>query len=447
MSTSVEERFAVPARLLEAARPRCYGRVSGVTGAAIEVEGLSGTVGDVVRIERAGRPLLAEVSALRRHSCICLPLGDPAGVGSGSLVEALGEPMRVRVGPGLLGRVLDGLGNPIDGKGPLVDTEPVGVHARVPNPLERPLVRERLALGVRVIDGLTPCGRGQRLGVFAGSGVGKSSLLSMITRHTSASVCVLALIGERGREVAEFLERDLGEEGRKRAVVVVATSDEPAMVRIRAAFVATAIAEAFRDRGSHVLLLMDSLTRFAMAQREVGLAAGEPPTTRGYPPSVYGLLPRLLERAGTAPVGSITGIYTVLVEGDDMNEPVADAVRSILDGHVTLSRALAEAGHYPAVDPLASISRVAPAVSSSGERAAASRVRALLSAWRDAKDLVEIGAYVVGTNPTVDEALKAKAAIDAFCVQGMDDEADLDSTVDALLAFAERTEPGERAEQ
>ena len=295
---------------------------------------------------------------------------------------------------------------------------------------------EQLELGVRVLDGLIPCGRGQRLGIFAGSGVGKSSLMSMITRGTAADVSVIALVGERGREVAEFVERVLGTEGRRRSVVVVATSDAPALVRIRAAFLATRIAEWFRDQNRHVLLLMDSLTRFAMAQREVGLAAGEPPATRGYPPSVFGLLPRLLERAGMAERGSITGLYTVLVEGDDMNEPIADTARSILDGHIQLSRQLAESNHYPAVDVLGSISRLAPAITDADTLAAAGDVRRMLSAWRDAKDLIEIDAYVPGTNPVVDRAIAFKPAIDAYTRQAMLERSPLEQTRAGLLALA-----------
>jgi flagellum-specific ATP synthase len=297
------------------------------------------------------------------------------------------------------------------------------------------MVTEQLSLGVRVLDGLIPCGKGQRLGIFAGSGVGKSSLMSMIARGTTADVSVVALIGERGREVAEFIERDLGPEGLARSVVVVATSDAPAVMRIRAAFTATRIAEWFRDQGNDVVLMMDSITRFAMAQREVGLAAGEPPATRGYPPSVFGLLPRLLERTGVGERGSITGLYTVLVEGDDMNEPIADTARSILDGHIQLSRTLAESNHYPAVDVLGSISRVASTVTSSEQVRAGGTVRELLAAWRDAKDLIEIDAYVAGTNPVVDRAIALKPTIDAFCKQSMNEVSDLAGTRDSLVAM------------
>ena len=324
-------------------------------------------------------------------------------------------------------------GVPIDDGPPLVGLDEVGIDGTPPHPLRRGLVDTQLELGVRVLDGLIPCGKGQRLGIFAGSGVGKSSLMSMITRGSAADVSVIALIGERGREVAEFVERDLGDKGLERAVVIVATSDEPALVRLRAAFLATRIAEWFRDEGRDVLFLMDSLTRFAMAQREVGLAAGEPPATRGYPPSVFALLPRLLERAGMAERGSITGLYTVLVEGDDMNEPIADAARSILDGHVLLSRRLAEANHYPAVDVLGSISRVAPAISDSERLAAAGEIRQLLAAWRDARDLIEVDAYVPGTNPDVDRAVALMPAIDAYTRQTLAERSDLEETRAGLL--------------
>jgi flagellum-specific ATP synthase len=318
----------------------------------------------------------------------------------------------------------------------------VAVTGTAPHPLRRGLVNEQMPLGVRVIDGLIPCGKGQRLGIFAGSGVGKSSLMSMIARGTAADVTVVALIGERGREVAEFIERNLGPEGLARSIVVVATSDEPAVMRIRAAFTATRIAEWFRDQGNDVVLMMDSVTRFAMAQREVGLAAGEPPATRGYPPSVFALLPRLLERAGLAEKGSITGLYTVLVEGDDMNEPIADTVRSILDGHVQLSRALAESNHYPSIDVLGSISRVAPAVATPEQLAAGGDIRELLAAWRDSKDLIEIDAYVPGTNRVVDWALTLKPEIDAFCRQSMDEVTDLTATRENLVALSSRSGVG-----
>ena len=418
-----------------AARPRLTGMVRRVVGLNLEVAGISAAIGDAVMVEAPGQPddvLIAEVVALHDDMVVCMPFGDLRGVRAGSLVESTGRPATIRVGDGLLGRIVDGLGRPIDGGPPLLDLAEVTVEGAPPHPLRRSRVDRQLALGVRAIDTLIPCGAGQRMGIFAGSGVGKSSILSMIARGTSADVSVLALIGERGREVREFIETDLGEEGLARSVVVVSTSDEPALVRLRAAFCATRIAEHFRDAGRDVVLMMDSLTRFAMAQREVGLSAGEPPATRGYPPSVFALLPRLLERAGQAEHGSITGLYTVLVEGDDMNEPIADAARSILDGHIVLSRRLATAGHFPSIDVLESVSRVVGAVSSPSQQQAATTLRSLLAAYRDAKDLIEIGAYVAGTNPLVDRAVVLRDATDAFLRQGIHEVSDVGASWHAL---------------
>jgi flagellum-specific ATP synthase len=401
--------------------PELSGSVARVVGLQLDVEGLTAAIGDGVRIETGNGPLLAEVVALRDGGLICMPFGELRGVRAGARVTALGEPMMLTVGPQLLGRVLDGMGNPIDGGPPLLDGDRVTIDGIAPHPLRRARVDAPMPLGVRALDTLIPCGRGQRLGIFAGSGVGKSTLLSMIARGTEAEISVLALVGERGREVREFIEHDLGPEGLARSVVVVATSDEPALVRLRAAFTATRIAEWYRDQGKHVLLMMDSVTRFCMAQREVGLSAGEPPATRGYPPSVFALLPRLLERAGASEHGSITGLYTVLVDGDDMNEPIADAARSILDGHIVLSRKLATAGHFPTIDVLESISRVAPAITNSTERAAATEFRQLLAAYRDAKDLIEIGAYAMGTNPLVDRAIALQPIMEQFLKQDVED--------------------------
>lgn len=417
---------------LAAARPQRYGRVTKMVGMSIEVAGISAAIGDGLVLMPGADRIFAEVAALREDRIICLALGDTTGLRSGTPVLDMGGPLSIRVGPELLGRILDGRGQPID-DGPAISGADVSVGGAAPHPLRRGMVSEQLALGVRVLDGLIPCGKGQRLGIFAGSGVGKSSLMSMIARGTTADISVVALIGERGREVAEFIERDLGPEGLARSVVVVATSDAPAVMRIRAAFTATRIAEWFRDQGNDVVLMMDSITRFAMAQREVGLAAGEPPATRGYPPSVFGLLPRLLERTGVGEKGSITGLYTVLVEGDDMNEPIADTARSILDGHIQLSRSLAESNHYPAVDVLGSISRVASTVTSREQVSAGGKVRELLAAWRDAKDLIEIDAYVAGTNPVVDRAIALKPTIDAFCKQSMTQVSELDATRNSLI--------------
>ncbi len=421
---------------LEVARPVVAGRVCKMVGLAIEVEGIQAAVGDEVRILPPGaQPISGEVVSVSGNRVSCMPYGDLAGVKFGTPVQGLGRPPTIKVGNSLLGRVLDGLGNPIDGKGLGGDLVQVDMASDSPHPLNRDLIETQLAFGIRSLDTLVPCGRGQRIGIFSGSGVGKSTLLSMVARGTSAAVSVLALVGERGREVSEFVKRDLGDEGLARSVVVVATSDEPALVRIRAAFTATRIAEWYRDQGLDVVLMMDSLTRFAMAQREVGLSAGEPPATKGYPPSVFSLLPKLLERAGSSEKGSITGIYTVLVEGDDMNEPIADAARSMLDGHVVLSRQLATSGHFPAVDVLESISRLETAVIHADRRKMSVELRRIMSAYRDAKDLVEIGAYVSGSNPLVDRALGMKDFIDAFLRQGVHECADLEESWACLAAL------------
>ncbi|MBC2962421.1 FliI/YscN family ATPase [Nocardioides deserti] len=400
-------------------------------GLHLRVTGLRAAVGDLVEV-LGPRPLLAEVAASSTQALTCLPLGDTRGLGIGAVVRHTGGPLRIRVGEQLTGRVLDGLGRPVDGGPDLRGLAQVTVDQDAPDALSRPRIDHQLRLGVRALDALVPCGRGQRLGIMAGSGVGKSSLLSMIARGTDAEVSVIALVGERGREVREFLENDLGPEGLARSVVVVATSDAPPVERLRAAFVATRIAEWFRDAGRHVVLMMDSLTRVAMAQREIGLSAGEPPATRGYPPSVFGLLPRLLERAGTSPSGSITGLYTVLVEGDDLQDPVGDTARSILDGHVVLSRRLATSGHFPSIDVLESISRVTSAVTSGAHQEDATRLRRMLAAHRDVKELVEIGAYVAGSDADADAAIARMPRIDAFLRQGMSESTPLDETRTAL---------------
>jgi flagellum-specific ATP synthase len=421
-----------------------HGRVNNLIGLIIEATGLVAEVGEVCKIS-AGRdrpPVSAEVVGFREGRTLLMPLGELQGIGPGTKVQGTGAPFRVAAGPHLLGHVLDGLGRPLqDDLGPGEQctrrsiTVPRSSIAAPPDPLSRPRITQRVGLGVRALDGLTPCGRGQRLGIFAGSGVGKSSLLGMIARSSSASVNVIALVGERGREVREFIERDLGE-AIERSVVVVATSDQPALVRIKAAFTATTIAEHFRDEGHDVMLMMDSVTRFAMAQREVGLAIGEPPATRGYTPSVFALLPRLLERAGTNPHGSITGLYTVLVDGDDMNEPIADAVRSILDGHVVLTRSLAHAGHYPAIDVLQSVSRLISDIATPEAIAAGQSVRAALAALREKEDLISIGAYRPGSDPTLDAALAHKQQIDAFLRQSVGERSDPSESDATLLALA-----------
>jgi flagellum-specific ATP synthase len=409
------------------------GRVRDVIGLIIEASGLEAEVGEVCMIEtgRDRPPVPAEVVGFRDSRTLLMPLGEMSGIGPGKPVTAEGEAFRVPVGEALLGQVVDAFGRPLDGSA-LPPTTSRSAAAEPPEPLGRPRIEKRLALGVRALDGFVPCGQGQRLGIFAGSGVGKSSLLGMIARSTSADVNVIALVGERGREVREFVERDLGA-ALERSVVVVATSDQPALVRIKAAFAATAIAEHFRDQGADVMLMMDSVTRFAMAQREVGLAIGEPPATRGYTPSVFAMLPRLLERAGTSPEGSITGLYTVLVDGDDMNEPIADAVRSILDGHVVLSRDLAHANHYPAIDVLQSVSRLTTEIQPPDSIAAAADLRRLMAAYRDKEDLIAIGAYQPGNDPTVDTAIALRDDLDAFLCQRVDERSDLPEA-DARLA-------------
>jgi flagellum-specific ATP synthase len=414
-------------RALEAARPARLGRVSELLGLQLRVTGLEAAVGDLLSVESAV-PVLAEVVASGHAGLVCLPLGSTAGLTIGAPVHTAGGPLTVGVGEALRGRVLDGLGRPIDG-GPALDALPrVTVENPAPGALSRPRIDQQVGLGVRALDGLVPCGRGQRLGIMAGSGVGKSSLLSMVARGTDAEVSVIALVGERGREVREFIENDLGPEGLARSVVVVATSDAPPVERLRSAFVATRIAEYFRDTGKHVVLMMDSLTRVAMAQREIGLSAGEPPATRGYPPSVFTLMPRLLERAGTSASGSITGLYTILVEGDDLQDPIGDTARSILDGHVVLSRRLATSGHFPAVDVLESISRVTNAVTTREQQQDARQLRRLLAAHRDVRELVEIGAYVPGANIDADQALARMPRIEAFLQQDMDDPTDAATT-------------------
>ncbi len=408
------------AAALRAAAPQRVGVVTSVMGLGLEVSGLDCALGDLVTVG-SNPGLDAEVVAALDSSVRCMPLGRLAGVAAGDPVRAKGGTVLVPTGPGLFGRVIDGLGRPIDGKGPLASGPRVPIDNEAPNAMKRARIDTPLQTGVRVLDTMTTLGKGQRMGLFAGSGVGKSSLLSMIARGTDAEVSVIALVGERGREVREFLEDDLGPAGLARSVVVVATSDEPALMRMRAAFTATRIAESFRDNGQDVVLMMDSLTRVAMAQREIGLSAGEPPATRGYPPSTFSILARLLERAGTAETGSVTGIYTVLVDGDDHNEPIADAARSILDGHVVLDRKLAVTGHFPSVDVLGSVSRVATKVNARPHLDAAATLRRVLAARKAAQDLIDVGAYQTGTNPLVDAALNHEQDVSTFLQQPMDE--------------------------
>ncbi len=407
-----------------ALRPVPSGAISRVIGLRFDVEGLDLPIGATVRLAEPGLDLSGEVVAVGEGNVTCMPFGEVKGLRVGARVEGSDRPSSIFVGRQLLGRVIDALGRPLDDGPPLVGLDEVQLDGEPPHPLRRARIEHKMSLGIRAWDTLIPAGRGQRVGIFAGSGVGKSTLLGMIARNTAADVNVVALIGERGREVREFVEADLGPEGLARSVLIVATSDAPALVRFRAAFVATRIAEWFRDQGNDVMLMMDSLTRFCMAQREIGLSAGEPPTSRGYPPSVFSLLPRLLERAGAAEYGSITGLYTVLVDGDDHNEPISDAARSILDGHVVLSRKLAHANHYPAIDVLASVSRVTGAVTSNDERNLLYELRRLMAAEAEAKDLIEIGAYVPGTNPVVDRAVRMRDDIRGFLTQRVDDRWD-----------------------
>ena len=415
-----------------------YGVVSQVVGLIIESEGPGVELGEICHIhpKGTGPPIEAEVVGFRRKQILLMPMGELHGVSPGSLVRPTRRAMRVKVGPDLLGRVFDGLGRPLDNQGPLAGNSYYPIHNQPPNPLTRRRITEPLSVGVKAIDALLTCGKGQRLGIFAGSGVGKSTLLGMMARYTSADVNVIALVGERGREVRDFLEGCLGQAALKRSVVVIATSDQAPLIRLKAAFVATAIAEYFRDLGKDVLFMMDSVTRLATGRREIGLAVGEPPATRGYPPSVFALLPRLLERTGTGEKGTITGLYTVLVEGDDLNEPIADTVRGILDGHIVLSRKLAEASHYPSIDVLGSVSRVMPEVVSGEHLEAASRIREILAVYRDVEDLINIGAYVQGNNPRVDRAVEHIDAVQGFLRQGMEQQCPWEDTLEHLHRLA-----------
>jgi len=426
------------ARLRDVEAAPVFGHVTRVVGLVVESLGPRASVGDVCELRRAegGAVLPVEVVGFRDGRLLSVPLGDTAGIRPGDRVVARGGVLSLPAGDGLLGRVIDGLGRPIDGRGPLQVSGRAPLRPPAMNPLDRDPVVAPIGTGVRAIDALLTCGRGQRVGLFGGSGVGKSTLLGMMARGTAADVVVLALVGERGREVRSFLEHDLGPSGLERSVVVVSTSDSPPLVRLRAAYGATALAEYFRDCGKNVLLMMDSVTRFAMAQREVGLAAGEPPTAKGYPPSVFALLPGLLERAGNVRgKGSITAVYSVLVEGDDTNEPIADAVRGILDGHIVLSRDLAGRNHYPAIDVLASISRTMPDVTDVAHRRSAAQVREWLATLRDTEDLVSVGAYVKGTTPRIDQALDRRDRLQAFLCQPADSLAGFGESVDALQAL------------
>lgn len=426
-------------RLLERSYVKKYGKVVKIVGLTIESLGPEAKLGDVCAIASLDktRQIRAEVVGFRDNRVLLTPYEEVTGIGIGDSVELCSEALKVPVGEELLGMALDGLGRPLNGN-ELHTTQFYEVNAAPPDPMNRVLIREVLPLGVKAIDGLLTLGKGQRIGIFAGSGVGKSTLLGMIARNTKADINVIALIGERGREVKEFMEHDLGEEGMRRSVLVIATSDKPALIRKKAAQTATAIAEYFRDQGKDVLLMLDNLTRFSMAQREIGLAAGEPPVSRGYPPSVYAEMPKLLERAGNGAVGSITGIYTVLVDGDDFNEPISDTARGILDGHIILSRKLGHKNHYPAIDVLQSVSRVMSAVASKEHKQLASKLKSTLAAYTDAEDLIDIGAYKSGSNPEIDYAIQKIGAINAFLRQATDEKFTFEETVTQLKEiFAE----------
>jgi flagellum-specific ATP synthase len=413
---------------------KLQGRIAKVTGIVAEADGPGLGVGSLCSIENSEGPdIAAEVVGFRDNRVIVMPFGEMRGIKPGSRIVHVSARPTVAVGMNFLGRVVDGLGNPLDGKGALETESEFPLYSEVLNPLKRRIIGDVLDVGVRSINALTTIGKGQRIGIMAGSGVGKSVLMGMIVRNTSADVVIVALIGERGREVREFLERNLGEDGLQKSVAVVATSDAPALTRIRGAYYATALAEYFRDQGKDVLLIMDSITRFAMSLREVGLAVGEPPSAKGYTPSVFAQIPKLLERAGTVEKqGSITGIYTVLVEGDDMNEPIADAVRSIVDGHVVLSRALAHRGHYPAIDVLASISRVMNDIVEQDHRDHAQRLVNVLATYREAEDLINIGAYVDGSDTQIDLAKKMIGNINGFLQQGIHQKATFEESLTGL---------------
>jgi len=415
---------------------RVNGKVTQVIGLTVESEGPDASIGDVCYIYpvKSAKPLKAEVVGFRNNKVILMPLGELQSIGPGCDVVGTGKPLTVQVGSDLLGKVLDGLGQPLDGSFVPSRMPHYSTHNVPSNPLSRPRVLNPLSVGVRAIDGLLTIGQGQRVGIFAGSGVGKSTLLGMVARNTSADVNVIALIGERGREVLEFIEKDLGPEGLARSVVIVATSDQPALIRIKGALIATTIAEYFRDRGLNVMLMMDSVTRYATALREVGLAIGEPPATRGYTPSVFANLPKLLERAGTGPKGSITAFYTVLVDGDDMNEPIADAVRGILDGHIVLSRDLANKGHFPAIDILSSVSRVMKEIVPEEQQDAANEMKRLMAVYKDSEDLINIGAYQHGSNMEIDKAIDANDSIRAFTRQKTTEKVDYQEAQTRLIA-------------
>jgi len=411
------------------------GRLKQVVGLCIEAEGPSVSVGDLCYIETKDtkRFLEAEVVGFKNDHVFLMPLGNMRGLRPGARIFSNHKPLSIKVGPELLGRVLDGIGNPIDKKGPLVLNQRYSTIAEPPSPLERERIKEPISTGVRAIDSLLTIGKGQRMGIFSGSGVGKSTLLGMIARYTNADVSVIGLVGERGREVREFIEKDLGEEGLKKSVVIVETGDKPPLMRLSAAYTATAVAEYFRDQGKDVILMIDSVTRIAMAQRDVGLAIGEPPAAKGYTPSVFSLLPKILERSGTSTRGSITGFYSVLVEADDFNEPISDACRSVLDGHIILSRDLAAMGHYPSIDVLSSISRVMPDIVDDDHQKTAGKIRKILASYKDAEDLINIGAYVKGTSKSVDFAISKMGKVNEFLQQNLAEPSHFQESLKAMV--------------
>jgi len=414
------------------------GRVVQVVGLTVEIMGLNCQVGEICEIQTSNKSsLMAEAIGFRNNRMLLMPLGSMEGIQPDSIVRSVSSVFKAPVGRSLVGRVLNGLGEPIDGKGPLKMSNWASINQTPPHPLQRSAIEEPLITGVRVIDGMLTCGKGQRMGIFAGSGVGKSTLLGSIARNSESDISVIALIGERGREVREFLERDLGPEGLARSVIIVSTSDQPALMRLKAASVAMTIAEYFRDEGMDVMFMMDSVTRFAMAQREIGLSIGEPPASKGYTPSVFAMLPRLLERAGKGEVGSITGFFTVLVEGDDFNEPICDAVRGILDGHIILSRTLAARNHYPAIDVLNSVSRVMPAITTKDHMQAAGFARKNLAVYEKIRDLVNIGAYVKGSDAEADTSLLVMPELNNFLQQGRSDVSPFPTTLQSLHHLSE----------
>ena len=425
-------------QVLEKDYVKKIGKVSRVVGLTIEADGPDVSIGNCCKIQaRNGKSVLAEVVGFKNKKILLMPYDNIEGIGLGSIVEGLDYPLNVKVSDNLLGRVLNGLGEPMDGMGNIESKKEMSTTNTPPEPLSRNRITEQVYLGVKAIDGLLSIGKGQRVGIFAGSGVGKSTLMGMIARNTSASVNVIALIGERGREVKEFIEKDLGEEGLKRSVLVIATSDQPALVRLKAAQVATTIAEYFREKGKDVLLLMDSLTRYAMAQREVGLAIGEPPVSRGYTPSVFSIMPKLLERAGNSEKGSITGLYTVLVDGDDLTEPITDTARGILDGHIVLSRKLANKNHYPAIEVLASVSRVMNDIITKEHKSNAYEIKKIMGIYSEAEDLINVGAYVQGSNEEIDIAIKKRKDILNFLNQTTEEKFEFENVIENMKYILE----------